>query len=373
VEAKAIVVGSSAVGGVCAKALANHGVETLVLEENFKPGKFHKCSGIMSKAGLESLGVSIKECTLNEVRGARVFAGGTELKFEASSTKGVVIDRQAYDERCAQEAQEAGAKLVLNARVEKVSSHDGGFTVSTPSDSFSSKVLVGCDGANSTVARTLGFPPIEARDFVLAWEGEFSGCRVSDPRLVHIYLEPSICKGFFGWLIPVSEDRARIGFASADFPKVREAKQAFLNLAPVQEVLGPTGSASCECVREFNYVIPIKPRAATQAGNAMLCGDSAGQVKATTGGGVVFGGKCAFIAADEIANHFSSGTPINYERRWREKYGGVLKAHNFIRAAYNFAEGFDNGSVLKASLAVGNAIGLPGFLSAKGDMDFIVS
>ncbi len=383
-QAKAIVVGSSAVGGLCAKALAQKGVDTLVLEEHSKPGKFHKCSGIMSKAGMESLGVSIKECTLNEVRGARVFAGGTELRIESNSTKGVVIDRQAFDEKCAAEAQEAGAKLVLNARVEKIGKVSGNgpanasptsiaFSISTPSGSHSSQILVGCDGASSTVARELGLPAIEPRDFVLAWEGEFSGCSVAEPRLVHIYLDPAVCRGFFGWLIPVNEERCRIGFASSDFPSVRSAKSAFLNLPQVREALEPSGNASCECVREFNYVIPLRPRNRTQIGNALLCGDAAGQVKATTGGGVVFGGKCAQVAADEIAGFVHEGKPIEYEQKWRAKYGGVLAAHNFIRSAYNFAEGFDNGAVLKASLAVGNAVGLPGFLSAKGDMDFIVS
>ncbi len=370
-HSQAIVVGSSAVGGVCAKSLAERGVDTLVLEEHHKPGKFHKCSGIMSKAGLSSLGVSLRECTLNEVRGARVFADSQEMRIEASSTKGVVIDRQKYDEKCAEEALEAGARLVLNARAEKIVEANGGFTLSSGSSSYCSSVLIGCDGANSAVARELAFPNIGQRNFVLGWEGEFTGAAVSEPHLVHVYLDASLFKGFFGWLIPVNDETVRIGYAAADFPLVRATKEKFFVLPQIAETI--SSSTQCACSREFNYVIPLRPRSRTQTGNALLCGDAAGQVKATTGGGVVFGGKCAQVAAEETAKHVLEGKQIDYERQWRAKYGGVLQAHYFLRRLYNFVEGVGDGALLKAGIAAGNMLGLNSFLSRKGDMDFIVN
>ncbi len=370
-HSRAIVVGSSAVGGITAKSLAERGVDTLVLEEHFKAGKFHKCSGIMSKAGLESLGVSLKECTLNEVRGARIFAGKQEMKIEASSAKGVVIDRQLYDEKCASEAAQAGAKFAFNSRVDKITKEDNSFNISAAGKTYSSPVLIGCDGANSVVARELSFPKIPQSDFVLGWEGEYAGAVVPEPHLVHVYLDSQLFKGFFGWLIPVNATTVRIGYATADFPSARESKENFLGLPQIAQAI--SASKACTCVRDFNYVIPLRPRARTQIGNSMLCGDAAGQVKATTGGGVVFGGKCGKIAAQEAAKHLLEGAEINYEREWRRQYGGVLQAHYFLRKLYNFAESPGDGALLKAGIFLGNALGANRLLSSKGDMDFIVS
>lgn len=365
IQSECVVVGSSAVGGVCAKQLAGLGVDTLVLEEHFKPGKFHKCSGIMSKKGLESLGVELRECTLNSVRGARFFAGSQETKVESSQAQALVIDRQAFDERCALEAQQAGAKFHFNSFVNSISSN-GFFKTGTAAGSiFSSKVLVGCDGATSAVARLLDFPKIERKDFVLAWEAEFAQARFDEPHLVHVYFDQKLFPGFFGWSIPVSEERVRVGFATADFPSAKKAKKDFLEMPFLKQML-KQGCASC--VREFNYVIPLKARAKTQLGGALLCGDSAGMTKATTGGGVVFGGKCAQIAAREIHSHLREGKKLDFEKAWRKKYGGVLQAHYYLRKFYNLL----GDRALRTGVLLSN-FGLNKLVSARGDMDFIVS
>lgn len=365
VEAECIVVGLSAVGGICAKELSKRGVQTTVLEEHFKAGKFHKCSGIMSKKGLESLGVSLAECTLNSVRGARFFAGRQESKVESSREQALVIDRQRYDEQAALEAQEAGAKFEFNSFVTGIS-QNGGFSVSTAGKkNYFSKIIVGCDGATSAVGRLLGFPKLEQRDFVLAWEGEYSNARFPEKRLVHVYFDQSLFKGFFGWAIPVSEERVRVGFATSDFQAAKKAKKDFLELAQVKQVLG--GGCAC-CERDFNYVIPLKVREKTQIGNALLCGDAAGMVKSTTGGGVVFGGKIAGVAAEEISAHLREGKKLEFEGAWRRRYGRVLRAHYFLRKAYNLMDD----SLLRAGVFLSN-FGLSSLASRKGDMDFIVS
>ena len=62
----------------------------------------------------------------------------------------------------------------------------------------------------------------------------------------------------------------------------------------------------------------------------MLVGDAAGQVKATSGGGVVFGGLCAKIAGQ----HFSN--PFRYDVEWRMRYGPDLGLHRMVRNYLNW-------------------------------------
>jgi flavin-dependent dehydrogenase len=70
-------------------------------------------------------------------------------------------------------------------------------------------------------------------------------------------------------------------------------------------------------ISEVYGIIPVyKPSIKTQYDRIVTVGDAAGQVKASTGGGIIFGGLAAETAC--------SG---NYEREWRSRIGDELKLH----------------------------------------------
>ncbi len=71
-----------------------------------------------------------------------------------------------------------------------------------------------------------------------------------------------------------------------------------------------------------------------------MVGDAAGQVKQTTGGGIVIGGYCgklAGIAAASAASH--NGVEADrflrdYDTRWREKFGSDLRKMGLARKLF---------------------------------------
>jgi flavin-dependent dehydrogenase len=66
--------------------------------------------------------------------------------------------------------------------------------------------------------------------------------------------------------------------------------------------------------------------------NILLVGDVAGQVKATTGGGVIYGGLCAKIAGEVATKYLEEQVPlVNYDKLWRKKYGYELKTMQVLR------------------------------------------
>jgi flavin-dependent dehydrogenase len=68
-------------------------------------------------------------------------------------------------------------------------------------------------------------------------------------------------------------------------------------------------------------IIPVyDPRVRADYGFICCVGDAAGQVKATTGGGVVLGGVAASLVARE-----------DYERAWRDAIGRELYFHLLLR------------------------------------------
>jgi flavin-dependent dehydrogenase len=71
----------------------------------------------------------------------------------------------------------------------------------------------------------------------------------------------------------------------------------------------------------------------------VLAGDVAGQVKPTTGGGVVIGGLCAKLAGEASVKALEYGYSLHrlndYEEEWRSLYGSELQAMLYIRTFLN--------------------------------------
>ncbi len=361
---KATVVGGSFSGSYCARELCKLGVETAVLEEHANPGKFHKCSGLFSRKGLEALGVSHKKTILNTVHGARIMSGNSEMVVRRDAVA-LVCDRQALDEQVAREAIDAGAEFVFSTHAESFDQRpDAIMTRCADGKAYSSKFLVGADGCQSAVARELDFPQIPASDLILAYEGEFTGCAGVETDLVHVILDALKFPGFLGWVIPVDEETARIGFGTRDFAHLNETKRKFLESPHISALIR---TPACRCSRDFAHLIPLAVRGQTQRGNVLLIGDAAGQVKSTTGGGIVFNGQCAAIAAREIAGAIE-GRKLDYENAWRKKLGGSLKAHRALRKAYDLVPN----ALLPPAVALSNTLGISRLMGRYGDMDYLL-
>ncbi|OIO24823.1 hypothetical protein AUJ65_00285 [Candidatus Micrarchaeota archaeon CG1_02_51_15] len=354
-----VVVGASVCGAVCSRELASKGVRTLLLEEHSKAGKFGKCTGIVSKHGLGLTGVDYRRTVVNEVSGADFHSGKACLTVCSPRVQALVIDRQAFDEQAVAQAVDAGAELLLGARVDGLC----GTQVNAGNKRFKARFAVGADGAASAVARLAGFPAIPAGKFVLGYEAEYSRASVADSSKVDVFFEPEF-RGFFGWKVPCSPDSARIGFCTSDFASLELGKRKLMELPRVRETI----AGKARRVREFAAVIPLALRRQTQRRNVLLVGDAAGQVKATTGGGIVFGSVCARTVAECIASQLRDGTALNYEWSWRAKFGKALALHSALRSAANALPS----GVWPACVSAASALGVDTLLEKFGDMDFVV-
>jgi len=354
-----IVAGAGSTGAICARECAKRGLKTLVLEEHAFVGKKRKCTALVSKKGLDLLGVDCASAVLNDVSGARFFSPRFELGVRASKAQACVLERQKFDEQCAREAKEAGAKLRLKTRVERVKQNDDGVVVKTNHGVFRSGLLVGCDGVSSIVAQSAGFPPL--RSFVVGWEGEFAQARVEETALVNLFFDAENYPGFFAWAVPVSQSVVRVGVAVKNGSLLETAKNFLLSEKRVCQAL-----EKAKKTREFTHAIPLAIREKTQNERILLAGDAAGQVKATTGGGVVFGGLCAGEAAESAKSFLESGV-LDYERSWRSKFEQTLALHSKLRS---FANALDN-DALDALFLSARLFGAEFALSRLGDMDFV--
>ncbi len=366
-----IVAGCSAAGAFAARDASSLGLKTLVLEEHARSGKQGKCSGLVSVSGLKLLGAAGTEfdaSVVNEVRGAVLHAKGeksAEFVVERRNAVARVLDRQKFDEALARQARAAGAKLLFNHRVTTIKQNGKSMVVRCGDGSkFAAKFLVGADGAASRVAAACDFPKLPK--LVLGYEAEFAGARVERDDFVDLFFDSQAFPGFFAWIIPAGKRGVRMGFATRKIADFAFAKNKFYALPAVQSV---ARQARARKTREYAAVIPLTVRRKTQFGRVLLVGDAAGQTKASTGGGIVFGGLCAGVAAASVKNAVDSNSNAfpDYEASWRRAYGGKLALHSLARLALDSLDD----ETLKALFAVGKRLGAPSLLSRFGDMDFV--
>lgn len=311
------VVGAGPAGSFAAITALRNGKNVLLSEEHKKVGTPVHCSGLVSSSGLARLSdvVAWKKIIKNKIMRANVHGKSEHFCLSFPAPKAYVIDRGEFDRLAAEKYLDEGGNLALSHKVQKISD-------------LKSKNIIGADGPISTVSRIFSFPKIE--NYCACWQGEFSHSS-PDTGAVEVFFNPDLCPGFIGWIIPLDSETAEIGLGVSCKKDLHLAKKEFLHKLKISK----------KPFSEFSALIPLSARRITgkQSGgyNACLCGDSAGQVKATTGGGIFFGTQCARIAAQKFER------PHAYEKKWREKYGADLALHSAARIGIDAltADGID--------------------------------
>ncbi|MBM3229405.1 hypothetical protein FJZ26_03150 [Candidatus Parvarchaeota archaeon] len=267
-------------------------------------------------------------------------AAGKRFYIESSENeKALVIDRGEFDRMAAQSAQEAGVRLKEGCHVAQ--------------GEYEANCIIGADGPNSSVARHFGFSKI--REYVICAQADYEfDCE--DRHKVQAYLSPSRFPGFFGWAIPNGDGTAKIGMGGRLPCDIKKRFEAFT---------GELGLGGKKPEKYMSAIIPISMREKTgmesSGKKVLLAGDAAGQVKATTGGGIFFGSQCGRLAGKNCEN------PAGYEIAWRAKYGADLQLHRHI---YNSMHTLGHAGH-EAFFLGAKALGAEKFLSRYGQMDLI--
>jgi flavin-dependent dehydrogenase len=175
--------------------------------------------------------------------------------------------------------------------------------------------------------------------------------------MVGLYFSKSFAKGLFGWHVPYSDNTVELGLGVDH--RARTPSSSAFNLFSRSEELKSIVKTSGSALSTKASLIPISTRARTAKGNVALVGDAAGQVKATTGGGIIYGCLCAETLSRTIAD----GKPLSeYEKRWRSAYGKDLSFHRMAHSYYSRGN-------LQHTFRIMRMLGMDGFLGKYGDMD----
>jgi len=364
-ETEILVVGAGPCGLIAARETAERGAKVVVLEEDVEIGLPCHCAGLLSLKGLSQVGVPLHgPYVQNKVMGARFFSpSGLSFTVERDEPVACVIDRSVFDKFLAHQATQAGAEIKLNWKVQGVKRVNQRIIGVGEYSLIGAKVLIDAEGVSSRIVRVAGLKPLKSACILSGLQFDIDNVDL-DPDYVEVHLGRRIAPDFFAWVIPLSSDSARIGLAC------KGANPSVLLDQFIRKRFGDDCKTDRVATRS-GLVVTCGPIEKTFDDNLLIVGDAAGQVKPTTGGGVILGSICASIAGKVAAealrtNSFASSFLGRYESLWKKKLDREFKTTCFARRVMNNL----SDKMIDKLFEVAIEENLPNELFPEGDMDF---
>ena len=311
-----VVAGGSIAGLTFAAESAKRGLSVLVAEEHPEVGEPEKCDGLVSLRGLKRFGHPPRQDVIqNEISSGLIHSpSGKHFAVNTGGLEVVVVDRSAYDCQVADEARDQGAEIVCGARASDFLQTHEGVTVRVGSGTVTAKYYV--DATGPSASPKSGILPAAKYEIEADWVRTHA---------VEVFLDSQRYPQFFAWVIPFGRHLAKVGAAGYGINPFR-ALDSFLSGKPskvLRKISAPL------------YVGGSVPKFVI--GRRVLVGESAGQVKPTTAGGIMTSMAGAVMAAHWVSEAVRTGDASqlqNYQQEWESRFLKETKAMLRLRSVF---------------------------------------
>jgi len=305
-----IVVGAGPIGSTYACNMAEMGYDVALFDMKARIGQPLQCAGLVS-TNINTVKDIPSEVILNRIRGANLYSpDNTSITVGKDEDVAYVLDRVYYDKYLFEKAVDAGVTPYISQRVYNVDIENT--TVKLEDKTLNARLIAVACGPTSTTANKMN-PEITPQSFTAIQYTINSNN--SDTDFVNLKVNKSILPGFI-WDIPVTANTRRVGlFTNTSYGQA-------------EQVLNSTLSGDESIVEKHVGLIPRynKKRIIAQ-NNTILIGDSAGQVKPTTGGGLIVGFNCTQMAStqshkalEEEDNTYLQDYQTQYHQRYDKEF-----------------------------------------------------
>jgi digeranylgeranylglycerophospholipid reductase len=324
-----IVVGGGPGGLYASWRLAQKGLSVTVAEEHGTAGHPVHCTGVLAPEAFREFALP-DEAILNELRTACFYSpSGQKIEYATDGVEAVVVDRDWFDQRLCELAQDAGVEVRLGSKVTNIATAKTHVEVRRFNEThpLRARACILATGASYGLQRQmgLGLPPVHLNSA----QAELPAAPLEE---VELHFGAEIAPQGFAWVVPVrrrSESHARVGLMCEGNAALYFER--FLERGRTRWQLRTNGR-----ITPRQRMLPLAPIRKTYADRLLVVGDAAGLVKSTTGGGIYYSLVSAAIAADVLAealgaDQLSETTLRAYERRWRQRLDPELQAQLTLR------------------------------------------
>ncbi len=343
-----------------------------IFEEHKEIGIPINCAGLISLNGFKKLKVTLpKECIQYNVKGSNFYSpSGYQFKVKRKDIQAYVIDRGIFDKFLIQKVEDLGGLVHLNSKVKsliKKNSQVIGLNViqNQESKKISSKVTIDGEGVRANFLKEVKIKASRRETIIPAIQYEMKNVRLNSD-FVDIYMGRKVAPGFFAYIIPTSDETVRVAVGSKYGKPINYIKY-FIKKHPIASKKLKNGVIY---KKGGGHIMIGGPINRTYAPGFLGVGDAVGHVKATTGGGVVFGGLCAKIAGKVAveainSNDLSENKLKDYQILWTKHYLQELKLMKLVRFLLNSIPD----KIIDELFISINKQGISNLMEEIGDMD----
>lgn len=297
----AIVVGAGPAGSTAAYRLATVGASVLLLDRAKFP-RDKPCGGGVTLRAARLLPFTIDPVVEDVVTRVdlRLRYG---RRFERGDGRPLVYmtQRRRLDHFLAERAREAGADFRDGMKVTSVEPDERGVVVAAGCERFAGETLVGADGINGIVGRSLRLGGNRAVGVAL--EGNLPHAKTDPARYRgRAVLELGVIPGGYGWVFPKG-DHVNIGIGGweDEAPRLR---------TELERLCAEHGTRVEDLEDVRGYRLPLRePTSVLARGRALVVGDAAGLVDPVSGDGMFEGFLSAEYASGAVLDVVGGRAP----------------------------------------------------------------
>lgn len=329
----AIIVGSGPAGSTTAQALAKRGKNILIIEKQKTVGKNVHCAGGIIGKVLERLHIEKKlrkyDAIKIDIKKVKFISPQNSASIDLGRGIGHVVDRSLFDKCLSDWAVDSGAKLYTNTRFFSIAVIGKEIEIKVKKDgkfeNLKTKILVGCDGVNSSVARKAGIN-VPKKHFGYAWGYDMDNVEGIKSDEIEIYFS-SLTPGGYTWIFPKGEHLVNFGAGGIGFDNFYYKKvfNYFLN----KSVKTSHKFKNSKRLKFTGGVVPVSdPPKSCVRDNILIVGDAANQINSTTAEGIRYALICGNIAGLVINYALENG--LNFLNKYDKYWHQVLKSETIF-------------------------------------------
>jgi geranylgeranyl reductase len=293
-----LVIGGGPAGAASARALANKGIDSILLERDLNFSK--PCGGGIPSTAFKELSLPEKviKRLVNNLR--IVSPSGTVLDIPLKGGSIAIVERREFDSTLREEAKKAGVNILqgefrrfseISRRIVSEVVIDGEVT------QIRSDYVIAADGVNSRARLSAGMRPQQS--FItlsVKISGQTDSCE--------FWLSSDHAPRLYSWVFPTANGLS-VGTGIMGDADLKEAFRRFL----LRRGLYGNGAGR-------GYKIPLWQGDIYNKRNIIFAGDAAGQVMPLSFEGIYYAMKSGEIAAEAIID----GKIKNYEKHWKKLF-----------------------------------------------------
>jgi geranylgeranyl reductase family protein len=316
-----IVVGGGPGGSTAARFCAKAGLKTLIIEKERLP-RYKPCGGCLSTKTVRLFDFDLSPVIENTIYGVKfTYCSKDPFFIESKNPIAFLVMRDRFDQFLIDRALEVGTEVLDGERVMKVEEGADGVGVElAKGKKFRCQYLIGADGSESMVAKSLSLKPQKNDGYGVAIESETpfdSSVPFPKEELRFVHLDFGGVPNGYGWVFPKKEWLSiGIGGMFRETKKMnpRHYFKSFLKgLDYIPE--GKTGRVIGHLLSSF-----YDENQKVSQGRFLLVGDAAHLMDPLQGEGIYYAVRSGMLAAEAILE-------------WKKE--GIVRSDSYQKAVYS--------------------------------------